>query len=130
MMDIGQERMGALEEQQRLNEESAADAATESETIIAEIGILERERDKITSRLKRKSHQILTQFNLQDLEDTHIATINLYSRLNSRIEDWADLLETNEGGDTVYTNQGVFEYCYSPVGEEFSRKTRIMEEVL
>ena len=102
----------------------------ESEAIIAEIGVLERERDKITSRLKRKSHQILTQFNFQDLEDTHITTINLYSRLNSRIEDWADLLETNEEGDTVYPDQGVSGYCYSPEGREFSRKTRIVEEVL
>ena len=42
-MEAGQERMSALEEQQRLNEESAA--ATESETIIADIDILERERD-------------------------------------------------------------------------------------
>ena len=53
MMEAGQERMGALEEQQRLNKESAAYAATESETIIAEIGILERERDRISCRLKR-----------------------------------------------------------------------------
>ena len=128
MMEAGQERMGALEEQQRLNEESAA--AAESETIIAEIGVLERERDKITSRLKRKSRQILTRFNFQDLEDTHIATIDLYSRLNSRIKDWADLLETDKDGDTIYPNQGVSGYCYSPDGQEFSRKTRIIEEVL
>ena len=107
MMEAGQERMGALEEQQRLNKESAADAATESETIIAEIGVLERERDKITSRLKRKSCQILTRFNFQDLEDAHITTIDLYSRLNSRIKDWADLLEIDEDGDTIYPNQGV-----------------------
>ena len=50
--------------------------------------------------------------------------------LNLRIEDWADLLETNEEGDTVYPDQGVSGYCYSPEGEEFSRKTRIVEEVL
>ena len=124
MMDAGQERMGALEEQQRWNEESAATA--ESETVIAEIGILERERDKITSRLKRKSHQILTKFNFQELEDTHIATNNLYSRLNSRIEDWADLLETDEEGDTIYPDQGVSGYCYSPEGEEFSTEKRIV----
>ena len=41
MMEAGQDRMGALEEQQRLNEEAAA--AAESETIIAEIGVLERD---------------------------------------------------------------------------------------
>ena len=45
MMEAGQERMGALEEQRRLNEESAAAAAAESEAIIAEIGVLERERE-------------------------------------------------------------------------------------
>ena len=76
-MDLGQERMGAHEEQQRLNEGPAADAAIQSEAIIAEIGVLERERDRISSRLKRKSRQILTRFNFQDLEDTHIATIDL-----------------------------------------------------
>ena len=54
MMEAGQERMGALEEQQRLNEEPAADAAIQSEAIIAEIGVLERERDRISSRLKTK----------------------------------------------------------------------------
>ena len=106
-MDIGQERMGALEEQQRLNKEPAADAAIQSEAIIAEIGVLERERDRISSRLKRKSRQMLTRFNFQDLEDTHIATIDLYTRLNSRIKDWADLLENDEDGDTIYPNQGV-----------------------
>ena len=129
-MGLGQEGMGAHEEQQRLNKGPAADAAIQSEAIIADIGVLERERDKITSRLKRKSHQILTKFNFQELEDTHIATINLYSRLNSRIEDWADLLETDWEGDTIYPDQGVSGYRYSPEGEEFSRKTRIIEEVL
>ena len=42
MTEAGQERMGALEEQRRLNKETAA---AESETIIAEIGVLERERE-------------------------------------------------------------------------------------
>ena len=62
MTEAGQERMGAIEEQRRMNEETAA-AAAEAEAIIAEIGVLERERDKITSRLKRKRRQIITQFN-------------------------------------------------------------------
>ena len=43
MTEAGQERMGALEEQRRLNEETAA--AAEAEAIIAEIGFLERERE-------------------------------------------------------------------------------------
>ena len=89
-----------------------------------------RERDKITSRLKRKSRQILTQFNFQDLEDTYITTTNFYSRSNSRIDDWADLLETNEEGDTIYPDNGVSGYCYSPEVQQFPRNTRMVEEVL
>ena len=46
MTEAGQERMGALEEQRRMNKETAAGtAAAEAEAIIAEIGVLERERD-------------------------------------------------------------------------------------
>ena len=45
MMEAGQERMGALKEQRRLNGETAAAAAAEAEAIIAEIGVLERERE-------------------------------------------------------------------------------------
>ena len=41
MMEAGEKRMSALEEQRRLNEETAA-AAAEAEAIIAEIGVLER----------------------------------------------------------------------------------------
>ena len=64
------------------------------------------------------------------MEDTHIATIDLYTRLNSRIEDWADLLEIDKDGDTIYPNLGVSGFRYSPDGQEFSRKTRIIEDIL
>ena len=50
--------------------------------------------------------------------------------LNSRIEDWADLLEVDEDGNTIYPNIGVSGFCYSPDGQEFSRKTRIVEDIL
>ena len=59
-MDLRQEGMGAHEEQERLNQGHAADAAIQSEAILAEIGVLERERVRISYRLKRKSHQLLT----------------------------------------------------------------------
>ena len=64
------------------------------------------------------------------MEDSHIAAIDLYTRLNSRIEDWADLLEVDEDGNTIYPNIGVSGFRYSPDGQEFSRKTRIVEEIL
>ena len=129
-MDLRQEGMGAHEEQERLNQGHAADAAIQSEAILAEIGVLERERDRISCRLKRKSRQLLTRFNFQDLEDSHIAAIDLYTRLNSRIEDWADLLEVDKDGNTIYPNIGVSGFCYSPDGLEFSKKTRIVEDIL
>ena len=37
---------------------------------------------------------------------------------------------SNEDGDPIYSDQGVAGYCYSADAEDFSRKTRIMEEVL
>ena len=76
------------------------------------------------------NHQTLTRFNFEGLEDTFITTTNLNSRLNSRINDWADLLESNEDRDPIYPDRGLPEYHYSPEAELFSRKTKIMEEVL
>ena len=88
MTEVGQERLDALEEQRRINKETAA-AAAEAEAImgqqmelITEIDCLERERDKVTNRLRRLSRQTLIRTNFQDLEDAYIATTNLNSRLN------------------------------------------------
>ena len=139
MTEVGQERINqenALEEQRRNAEETDA-AATEIEAIrlqrmelITPIADLERERDKFTNRLRRLNCQTLTRFNFQGLEDTYITTTNLNSRLNSRINDWPDLLDTNEDRDPIYPDRGVPEYHYSLVTEDFLRKTRIIEEVL
>ena len=139
MTEVHQERINqdnVLEEQRRNAEETAA-AAAEAEAIrlqhmdlITQIADLERERDRFTNRLRRLNRQTLTRFNFEGLEDTFITTTNLNSRLNSRINDWADLLESNEDGDPIYPDRGLPEYHYSPEAEDFSRKTRIMEEVL
>ena len=76
------------------------------------------------------SRQTLSRFNFEGLENLFIATTDLNSRLNSRINDWADLLESDEDGNTVYPPRGMPEYCYSPEAEDFLRKTKTMEEVL
>ena len=139
MTEVRQERINqdnVLEEQRRNAEETAA-AAAEAEAIrlqrmdlITQIADLEKERDRFTNRLRRLNRQTLTRFNFEGLEDTFISTTNLNSRLNSRINDWADLLESNEDGDPIYPDRGLPEYRYSPEAEDFSRKTKIMEEVL
>ena len=138
MTELGQERINqdnVLEEQRRNAEETTAAAEAEAirlqrMDLITQIADLERDRDRFINRLRRLNRQTLTRFNFEGLEDTFITTTNLNSRLNSRINDWADLLESNEDGDPIYPDRGLPEYRYSPEAEDFSRKTRIMEEVL
>ena len=110
MTEVRQERVNqdnVLEEQRRNNEETAAAAEAEAirlqrMDLITQVADLERERDRFTNRLRRLNRQTLTRFNFEGLEDTFISTTNLNSRLNSRINDWADLLESNEDGDPIY----------------------------
>ena len=64
------------------------------------------------------------------LEDLFVRTAHLNSRLISRINDWEDLLETDPEGNPQYPPLEMPESCYSPEGEDFSRKTSLMEEVL
>ena len=47
-----------------------------------------------------------------------------------RINDWADLLESDEDRDPSYPDRGLPDYYYSPEAEYFSRMTKVMEEVL
>ena len=122
----------ALEEQRR-NAEEAAEAEQrrlQHMELITQIADLEREWDKYTNRLRRLNRQTLSRFNFEGLENTFIITTDLNSRLNSRINDWADLLESDEEGNPIYPDRGLPEYCYSPEAEDFSRKTKVMEEVL
>ena len=86
-------------EEQRRNAQEAAEAEQrrlQRMDLILQIADLERERDKITNRLRRMSCQTLSRFNFEGFENTFIATTDLNSRLNSRINDWADLLEIDE----------------------------------
>ena len=54
-MDLRQEGMGAHEEQERLNQGHAADAAIQSEATLAEIGVFERERQNIMQTQEKES---------------------------------------------------------------------------
>ena len=107
MTEVHQERINQdnVLEEQRINAEETAATTAEAEAIrmqcmdlITQIADLERERDRFTNRLRRLIRQTLTRLNFEGLEDTFISTTNLNSRLNSRIYDWADLLESNHSG--------------------------------
>ena len=120
------------EEQIRILEENAQGEQRRIQRveIIQEIADIERERDKTTNKLKRASHQTLTRFNFGILDDLFVRNAHLNSRIISRINDWEDLLETDPEGNPQYPPLGMPESCYSPEGEDFSRKTSLMEEVL
>ena len=51
------------------------------------------------------SNQTLSKFNFGHLENLYIETTDLSSRLSSRIEEWADLLESDEDGNTLSTSK-------------------------
>ena len=70
--------------------------------LITQIADLEREQDKYTNRLRRLNHQTLSRFNFEGLENTFIVTTDLNSRLNLRINDWVDLLDSDEEGNPIY----------------------------
>ena len=94
----------ALEEQRR-NAEEAAEAEQrrlQCMELIVQIADLEREQDKYTNRLRRLNCQTLSRFNFEGLEHIIITATHLNSRLNSRINDWADLLDSDEEGNPIY----------------------------
>ena len=98
--------------------------------VIQEIADLERERDRTTNRLRRSCNQTLTKFNFGRMEDLYIALMDLDSRLSLRINNWEEMLDSDESGNPIYPDRGMPEYRYSPEAEDFSMKTKIMEELL
>ena len=129
---MDQQRMLNQEEQRRILEENAQREQTRIQRmeIIQEIADLERERDRTTNRLRRSCNQTLSKFNFGRMEDLYIALMDLDSRLSIRINDWDEFLDSDESGNPIYPDRGIPEYQYSPEAEDFSRKTKTMEEVL
>ena len=68
--------------------------------------------------------------NFHYLEETNAHVRNIYSRLISKVDDWTELLDTDEQGDPVYLDRGMPESHYNPDIEDLSRKTSIKEETL
>ena len=129
---MDQQRMLNQEEQRRILEENAQREQTRIQRmeIIQEIADLERERDRTTNRLRRSCNQTLSKFNFGRMEDLYIALMDLDSRLSLRINDWEELLDSDESGNPIYPDRGMPKYQYSLEAEDFSRKTKTMEEVL
>ena len=101
----------ALEEQRRAEQAAEAEGRrVQQMELILQIADLERDQDRSTNRLRRMSHQTLSTFNIEGLETVYIATTELNSQLNERINDWADLLDKDEAGESIYPARGMPEF--------------------
>ena len=98
--------------------------------IIRELADLERERDKITNRLRRKARQTISRINFSELEEGYSHLKEVHSRFLSKVDDWTELLETDEEGEPEYPQRGMPESRYNPDNEELSRKASLIEEAL
>ena len=93
-----QEKMLNQEEQARILDKNAQreQIRVQRMEVIQEIADLERKRDRATKTLRRISNQSLTKFNFGRMEDIYIALMDLYSRLNLRINNWEEMLDSDE----------------------------------
>ena len=64
------------------------------------------------------------------LEQEHICLKELHIRIPSRINDWTELLDTNQEGKPIYPERGEGESRYRPDNEEIIRENSLSEDVL
>merc|ERR1712074_322873 len=124
------EDLEAMEEQRRLNEQVEERRGIQRNAVIQEIADLERDRDRNVNRLRRVCRQRLSRFNFAVLEDIFVNTADLNQRIMTRIRDWEELLDSDPVGNLIYPALGQPERRYSPAGEDFPRKTGLLEEAL
>ena len=94
--------------------------------IIRELADLERERDKEANKLRRKARQTILRINFSQLEDGYVRVKGLHDRFTSRIDDWIELLETNEDGEPTYPQRGMPESRYNPDNQNLARKASLL----
>ena len=101
----------ALEEQERRAAEAEAEQRrVQRIELIQQIADLEREQDKCTNRLRINCNQTLSKFNFGRMEDLYIALMDLNSRLSIRINNWEEVLNSDESGNPIYPDRGMPEY--------------------
>ena len=120
-----------LEKERRLQEEALQEERRNYRIeVVHEISNLEKNRDLTVNHLRRLINRSISQFNFTVVEDQYLALSNINSELNLRILDWEELLDLDQNGIPVYPDRGQPEYRYSPEAEDFSNKTRIMEQLM
>ena len=120
-----------LEEERRLQEEALREERMNNcIKVIHQISDLKKIRDLTVNRLRRLINQSISQHDFTVVEDQYLTLSNVNSELDLRILDWEELLDLDQEGSPVYPNRGQPEYRYSPEAEDFSNKTRIMEQLM
>ena len=56
------------------------------------------------------------------MEEYYACVRNFHSRLISKIDDYTELLETDDQGDPVYPNRGIPESRYNHDSDNFNKK--------
>ena len=74
--------------------------------VICELADLERERDKEANKLRRKARQTILRINFSQ---GYVRVKGLHDRFTSRIDDWIELLETDEDSEPTYPQRGMSE---------------------
>ena len=98
--------------------------------IIQELTDLERERDKEANKLRRKACQTIHRINFSQIEEGYVQVKGLHDRFTSRIDDWIELLGTNEDGEPTYPQRGMPELRYDTDNQDLARKASQLEEIL
>ena len=121
---------GRLQEEERLRQEAELRQRMDQRIeLIRQVADLERTRDQGVNRLKRLIGRDITIVNFSIIEEHYTNVLDVNTNLIARILEWEDLLEVDEEGSTVYPDRGRPEFRYSPHGEDFKNRTKVMEMV-
>ena len=90
--------------------------------VIRELADLERERDKQVNKLRRKSRQTILRINFSELEEEYVHLKEIHSRFISKVDDWIELLDSDEEGAPIFPVRGMPESRYNPDNEKLPGK--------
>ena len=64
------------------------------------------------------------------MEFNFLGVREIFSRFSSKVNDWTELWDVDKEGDPLYPRRGMPESRYNPEGEDLSKKTSHIEDVL
>ena len=72
----------------------------------------------------------ITNNSFSRLEQEYIRLKDLHTRIPSRIDDWIDLLDTDQEGEPIYSARGEAKSRYRPDNEDIIRINSLSEDAL